>query len=98
MGLFPIDMMINREGRRLSAMHAYLPSRVATERRDRLTLCTGAVATKLELSPDGSTVTGVYLVDGQNETRTARQCLVKARREVVVCCGAMFSPQILMLR
>ncbi|KAM0331267.1 hypothetical protein ACHAQA_002937 [Verticillium albo-atrum] len=96
MGIYNIDIMIDQEGRRLSSQLAYLPKSVATQRQAHLTICGGAVATKLEVAQDGNTVTGVYIVDGESKG-TSRQCLVKAKREVIVCCGALFSPQVLML-
>jgi choline dehydrogenase-like flavoprotein len=97
MGIFTIDSMIDNAGLRLSANKAYLPLSTVNERRNRLTLCTGTVATKLKLSDDGRVVEGVYLVDASPNKKNSRQCLVKARREVIATGGALFSPQLLML-
>ncbi|KAL9941271.1 hypothetical protein ACHAO5_009164 [Verticillium nonalfalfae] len=95
-GLFDVDIMIDEQARRLSSQLAYLPKAIAIKRQGHLTICGGAVATRLEVNPDGSEVTGVYVVDGESRRRP-RRCFVKARREVIVCCGALFSPQVLML-
>ncbi|KAG7138119.1 L-sorbose 1-dehydrogenase like protein [Verticillium longisporum] len=95
-GLFDVDIMIDEQARRLSSQLAYLPKAIAIKRQGHLTICGGAVATRLEVNRDGSEVTGVYVVDGESKRRP-RQCFVKARREVIVCCGALFSPQVLML-
>jgi choline dehydrogenase-like flavoprotein len=95
-GMFNIDTMIDNDGLRVSSLRAYLPLKLALKRRGRLTICTGAAATKLEIDEDGSTVLGVHLLDVRSK-RSTRACYVKAKREVIVACGALFSPQVLML-
>ncbi|KAG7138736.1 L-sorbose 1-dehydrogenase like protein [Verticillium longisporum] len=95
-GLFDVDLMIDEQARRVSSQLAYLPKPMVIQRQGHLTICGGAVATRLEVNQDGSEVTGVYFVDGESRRRP-RQSFVKARREVIVCCGALFSPQVLML-
>ncbi|KAK1540323.1 choline dehydrogenase [Colletotrichum paranaense] len=97
MGLFTTDIMIDKFGYRHSSLAAYLPKSTVDERRERLTLCTGVVATKLQTNDDGTEVTGVHILDHLDKS-PARQCFVKAEREVIVCCGTHFSPQLLMLR
>lgn len=75
-----------RRGRRVSSADAYLtPAR----KRPNLTVETGAHVTRVVI--DGDRVTGVSYVTG-GELRTAR-----VRREVVLCGGAVNTPQILML-
>lgn len=96
--MFPIDCMINPIGYRLSVLHAYMPSATAKDRRERLVLCTGATVTKLEFNEQGSEVTGVRLTDSESKSTNTRERSVKAKREVIVCCGALFSPQVLMSR
>jgi choline dehydrogenase-like flavoprotein len=91
-----MDLMIARSGFRCSAYDGYLPKQIALERRSRLTICTGAIASKLDMGPDGA-VNGVYIIDHLAEG-TSREYHVKAGREVVLCCGALYSPQLLMLR
>lgn len=97
MGIFNIDLMVSRDGHRLSAMEAYMPASLARARRDRLFVCTGVVASKVVVDEDTSNVTGVRIVDVEAKG-TAREYFVKTKREVVVSCGALFSPQLLMLR
>ncbi|OHW92266.1 choline dehydrogenase [Colletotrichum incanum] len=96
MGLFTIDCMIDKFGYRHSALSAYLPKSKVLERETRLTLCTGVVATRLKTSADGTEATGVYILDHLDK-RPGRECLVKANREVIVCCGTHLTPQFLML-
>jgi choline dehydrogenase len=75
-----------RKGRRWSTYEAYLRPALA---RDNLTVTTYALATRVEL--DGDRATGVtFRQAGSDHT-------VHARREVLVCGGAINSPQLLML-
>ncbi|OLN95213.1 L-sorbose 1-dehydrogenase [Colletotrichum chlorophyti] len=96
MGLFTIDSMIDKFGYRHSAFAAYLPKSTALQREDRLTVCTGVVATKIQTNADGSEATGVYLLDHLDK-RPGKECFVRAQREVIVCCGTHLTPQLLML-
>ena len=82
-GFLPKNMS---DGRRQSAAAAFLePAR----RRPNLEIRSSAHATRLLL--EGRRVVGVeYLHDGRREQ-------VRARREVVLCAGAINSPKILML-
>ena len=76
----------HKNGERFSAAKAYLAPNLA---RKNLTVLTCAQTTRLLL--DGRRATGVeFRID--SETRT-----VAARREVLLCAGALQSPQLLML-
>ncbi|EIW79544.1 alcohol oxidase [Coniophora puteana RWD-64-598 SS2] len=82
-------------GQRSSTLTAFLPSTIARERRDRLHICTNTVVRRVEISKSGSGLSaeGVWIASSTGEG--AR--LVKARREVVLSAGAVFSPHLLML-
>ncbi|MBK6005255.1 choline dehydrogenase [Ramlibacter ginsenosidimutans] len=82
-GLYQVT---HRNGERFSAAKAYLaPNR----HRPNLQVITGAQATRILL--EGRRAVGVaYLQDG-----VARE--IRAQREVLVCGGALLSPQLLML-
>ncbi|KAK3402381.1 hypothetical protein B0T20DRAFT_370716 [Sordaria brevicollis] len=94
-GCFVMDQTVDGNGQRMSAYKAWLPPHVARERKERLKICVGVVASKLLLSKSETEtkarVTGVQLRRGD------REYTVKARREVIVCAGAICSPQLLML-
>lgn len=96
MGCFALDMAISRRGQRISAFKAFLGKRVALERRGRLTVCTGTVASRLELDGDKGLATGVYIRSANKAGDTA-EFFAKARREVILCSGAFCTPQLLML-
>ena len=62
-------------------------------------MCTGTVASRLEIAGDeqiGRAVTGVY-IRSSTGPKTGKDYLVKARREVILTCGAMTTPQLLLL-
>jgi choline dehydrogenase len=82
-GLFQVTQ---RDGRRCSTYDAYLRP---TMHRDNLTVTTGALATRVVL--DGDRATGLAFRQGGEEHT------VRARREVLLCGGAINSPQVLML-
>ncbi|KAK8010163.1 choline dehydrogenase [Apiospora arundinis] len=94
MGFFDLDVAIDDRGNRISALTAYLNKEVVLQRRDRLTVCTGGVASRLEADAKTGIVTGVHIRSSDN---TDGEFLVKARREVIICAGAACTPQLLLL-
>jgi choline dehydrogenase len=75
-----------RSGRRWSTVDAYLGPAMS---RPNLTVRTGATATKILVEGDRAVGVG-YRAGGAGQD-------VRARREVLVCAGAIGSPQVLML-
>ncbi|MEQ8194437.1 MAG: choline dehydrogenase [Rhodospirillales bacterium] len=74
-----------KNGRRHSAANAYLDP---VKNRPNLIILTNAVADKVIL--DGTRATGLEILqNGERKT-------VKALREVIVCCGSIVSPAVLM--
>ncbi|KAK8867602.1 alcohol oxidase [Apiospora arundinis] len=94
LGFFDLDVAIDGRGNRISALTAYLNKEVVWQRRDRLTVCTGGVASRLEADAKTGIVTGVHIRSSDN---TDGEFLVKARREVIICAGAACTPQLLLL-
>jgi choline dehydrogenase len=85
-GFGPVDLTVG-SGRRSSSASAYLPP--AVRHRPNLDILTGAQATRILF--EGTRAVGVaYVQDGKAEE-------VWATREVIVCGGAINSPQLLML-
>ena len=75
-----------RNGRRISAADAWLKP---VRSRSNLTVFTGAMVTGLEF--DGQTATGVTF------TQQGQERSISAGREVILCAGAIQSPQLLEL-
>ncbi|KAM7187098.1 hypothetical protein V8F33_011432 [Rhypophila sp. PSN 637] len=106
-GLFTTDMAIDRTGKRASTYRTFLPASVAQARKSHLTICTGAVVSRLDIDTESSpannlVVKGVYIrpVDStKNGTQKAvgDSIYVKARREVIISSGTVCTPQILLL-
>jgi choline dehydrogenase-like flavoprotein len=94
-GYFYLDYTIDQNGHRHSSYRAYLPQKLAIARQSRLTVCTGVIASRLELDADKGIATGVHMK--AVGSKAGQEVLVKARREVIVCSGAVCSAQLLML-
>ncbi|KAK7046591.1 alcohol oxidase [Favolaschia claudopus] len=88
-----LDEAVDQKLRRVSAYNAYLPPEVAYERGQRLKICTKAVATQVEFE-DGVAVGVVFEASGKSIPGTF---YARARKEIVVCSGAIGSPQLLLL-
>jgi choline dehydrogenase-like flavoprotein len=95
------DRTISATGRRWSVFQAYLDKAIALERKDRLKICTGVVGSKLDVDKVSGVVKGVHfrpaghakLKDG----KTGKDLYAKVRREVIICSGAITTPQLLLL-
>jgi choline dehydrogenase len=84
---FALTPVTQHRGRRFSAADAYL---VPVAGRPNLDVITGALVERVEL--DGDRATGVTYRTATGGTRR-----LTARREVVLCAGAVNTPQLLML-
>lgn len=85
-GFGPMDRTVTAQGRRSSTARGYLDQ---ARERSNLTIVTHATTDRILF--DGKRASGVsYLVGNSNATITAH-----ARREVLLCAGAIASPQIL---
>ena len=85
-GFGPMDRTVTPEGRRASTARGYLDQ---ARGRPNLTIVTHATTDRILF--DGKRASGVsYLIGNANEPTIAR-----ARREVLLCAGAIASPQIL---
>jgi choline dehydrogenase-like flavoprotein len=84
-GLSPFAMNI-RDGRRVSTNDGYLePARD----RPNLTIRGGGHVDRVVFAPGSSRAAGVLLAGGE-------RCLVEPGGEVIVCCGAVHSPAVLL--
>ena len=65
-----------------------------------LKICTNTVVCRIELATESSgalRATGVH-IETTDSRKADHRYVAKARREVIVCAGALGSPQVLMLR
>ncbi len=84
-GFVPVSQ---RRGRRFSVLDGYLAQ---ARRRPNLTIVTGALVTRIVLE-DGRATGVTYRIDGDGVDEEAR-----CEREVVICAGAIGTPQLLQL-
>ncbi|KAF3762951.1 alcohol oxidase [Cryphonectria parasitica EP155] len=96
MGLYRLDQAVDERGHRNTSYQAFLNKRIACERQTHLTICTGAMASRLDVDSDAGSVRGVF-IHAATPGKPSKDFYVKARREVIVCCGGLRTPQILML-
>jgi len=83
---------VNAEGKRSSTDDAFLSKKEVQGKRN-LTVCVGVVVQRLEIDDDNQ-VRGVYVEREENSDSTY---YIRAK-EIVLCSGAVGSPQILLLR
>ncbi|KAI1130046.1 putative GMC oxidoreductase [Nemania abortiva] len=95
MGYFNLRLTIDENGYRHSAERAYLPYDLAFQRRDSLHICASTVVERLDFSQGNSIVTGVIVQPVHSKSK--RDVHIRARREVILCAGAIYTPQILQL-
>ncbi|EHK22903.1 uncharacterized protein TRIVIDRAFT_191530 [Trichoderma virens Gv29-8] len=86
-GYFRLDQAIDSNGRRISAYKAWLSKETAIARTSHLTVCTGVTASRLEVDTKTRKVIGVQIRRKGQADR--REYYVQARREVVLCSGAI---------
>ncbi|EJF60344.1 alcohol oxidase [Dichomitus squalens LYAD-421 SS1] len=97
-GTGTLDVTEDKQYHRHSVDRAFLPAKLAHERRTRLKICTATIVTRVVLAEEGDEVraTGVHL-ETTNARKAWKRYLATARREVVLCGGALGSPHLLML-
>ncbi|KAJ6498885.1 alcohol oxidase [Mycena sanguinolenta] len=88
-----LDAAIDHNQRRMSSYHTFLPAEVAHERHESLKVCTNALATRIDF--DAGVAVGV--VFKSNDKSASQTFYARATKEIVVCCGALGSPQLLLL-
>ncbi|KAJ7203641.1 alcohol oxidase [Mycena pura] len=88
-----INMAVDESARRVSTCTAYLPASLVQARRQRLKVCTKAVAIRIEL--DEGVAVGVLF--NSSDRSIPGTFYARARKEIVLCCGALASPQLLLL-
>lgn len=96
MGFYRLDQAVDERAERNTSYQAFLNENIARKRRSHLTVCTGASALRLKMDEDAGSVRGVF-VRPTGVGKSTSDVYVEARREVIVCCGALKTAQLLML-
>lgn len=96
MGFYRLDQAINERAERNTSYQAFLNESIARQRQSHLTICTGASALRLDTDENAGSVRGVF-VRPTAASNSKSDVYVEARREVIVCCGALKTAQLLML-
>jgi choline dehydrogenase-like flavoprotein len=97
MGIYRLDHAVDGSAQRRTAYQAFLNKGIALARRNHLVVCTGVVATHLDISEEDGYVRGVHIRPVLEQDTTGHDGYVKAKREIILCCGAFKTPQLLML-
>ncbi|KZV65879.1 GMC oxidoreductase [Peniophora sp. CONT] len=97
-GYATLDICVDQHAYRSSTFRAFLPPELAYARRDHLKVCTNTVVTRLEVQKINGTLraTGVHF-EAVDPRFADAKLFARATREVILCAGAIGSPQILML-
>ena len=87
--------------RRHSIDRAFLPASLLQERKARLKICTNTIVTRVHLTNDGDSdsvhAKGVHF-EAMATRKAGQKYYAAARKEVILCAGALGSPHLLMLR
>ncbi|KZT08694.1 GMC oxidoreductase [Laetiporus sulphureus 93-53] len=94
-GCNKMQFTIDSTGRRHSAFRAYLPQEVV-DHRPNLHICTNTIACKIVFSEADDGVVRAVGVDLQ-AVRGGPKRAITARKEIVLSCGALGTPQLLLL-
>jgi choline dehydrogenase len=103
-----MDLSLDERGRRCSASHAFLPRHLVQARRN-LNICSEAIVTAIILEdeqahskgPANHLARGVHIEPERGPSLSSSESnpfFARARKEVILCAGAIGTPQILLLR
>jgi choline dehydrogenase len=99
-GCMRTESTIDEHGRRRSTFDCFLPAALVKARSANLKLCPSTIVASItfENSDEGLRATGVILEEDQDTLVLRPPCRVQAKREVILCAGAIATPQLLLLR
>ncbi|KAK0185215.1 alcohol oxidase [Armillaria mellea] len=93
----PVDITIDRNMRRCSTYPAFFSPSIARSRQERLKICPDTIAERITFSLKVGVRPRAIGVEFGSRDGMGATYFAKASREVIVCCGAIESPQLLLL-
>ncbi|KAJ6462375.1 alcohol oxidase [Mycena vitilis] len=81
---------------RSSTFTAFLPKELVDKRRSHLHICTGAAVSALDIELDSDGQQSIHGVVFQANEPGSKLLRARAKREVIMCAGAIATPQILL--
>ncbi|KAF9005832.1 alcohol oxidase [Hymenopellis radicata] len=97
--IWDVDVLQNHGRKRVSVFHAFLPRNVAEARKKHLKICPESLVQRVvfQKGSNGRPLAIDVEFMSADPKKGGKLFFAKARKEVIVCCGAMGSPQVLML-
>ena len=97
-----IDVTVDENGQRHSTFDAFMNPDIMASRHRNLFVCTNVTVSRLDIREEagGLHAVGVFLQNAQKgrSSDSSQDFYVSAKEEVIMCAGAVVTPQILMLR
>ncbi|EIN03501.1 GMC oxidoreductase [Punctularia strigosozonata HHB-11173 SS5] len=95
-----LDSTIAKDGKRNMIQDAFLPQKLVSERKGRLTISVGALVHRVGFDKESDVIRATSVEFGDDATAkgegTAKYSVV-ATREIILCAGAIITPQLLLL-
>ncbi|CCD44249.1 hypothetical protein BofuT4_P058290.1 [Botrytis cinerea T4] len=95
-GVTTLSLTLSRQRERVSSFEAFLPKKIALERRN-LTICTNALVSRIVFTEEKGLPHTEKILFKSSDQKSDNIYSVKINKEVIVCSGAVGSPQVLML-
>ncbi|KAF7931558.1 uncharacterized protein EAE98_004294 [Botrytis deweyae] len=96
-GLTTVYSTVNEQRQRVSTFDAFLPRDIALEREKHLTICTNTILSRIAFSKEDGVPRPDMVFFKLANSKSDKTYSAKVKREVIVCSGALGSPQVLML-
>ncbi|EMR81822.1 putative alcohol oxidase protein [Botrytis cinerea BcDW1] len=96
-GLAMIYNTVTEDRKRNSTFHSFLAKEVALEREKHLTICTNTTVHRIEFSDDNGVLRASKVIFGTSDPTSTKTFEATVKKEVIICSGALGSPQVLML-